>query len=593
MLTGMEGVNLMVEEDYKDYLTLAGVNIARCSTLKVDDFAGATLAVSLGGDGTLLGRAALLASHATPVVGINTGHLGYLTACRLQESRAVINDIMQGNYSRELRSMLQLVEINGKPCDNVVALNEIAILRQDTTSMIAMPTWINDTMLTTYKGDGLVISTPTGSTAYNMSVGGPIIHPSTGCIALSPISPHSLNMRPIVVPDDSRITITTTTRARWIQVSVDGMAMTLPGGSTMKVALAPYKLTTTPWCCSGAATTLPTPCARSCCGVPTNDKTIMTYHHTMIVPPPLAAGDSVAIVSPAGPVMHERLDGACSAMEALGWQVVEGEHCRGTHIAYDVVSHSAPLQERLADLQRAIHDPRVKAIVCGRGGYGAVHLLPHLDLDYIASHPKWIIGYSDISALHAAWHRAGVVSLHAPMAKQWALHGTEHPVSKAIAGALKGEGVPPVTVPAHPFNRQGQATATITGGNLAVLSGLLATPWNLLKPGNILFIEDVAEQVYQVQRMLYHLRLADILPHLAGLVVGQFTKYRGSENHAMERMISDMVAPYSYPVAFDFPIGHIDDNRAILEGAQATLAVTSHHAALTMELPEACSKSSL
>ena len=138
--------------------------------------------------------------------------------------------------------MLQLVSINGKQCDNIIALNEIAILRQDTTSMISMPTTINGTMLTTYMGDGLVISTPTGSTAYNMSAGGPIMMPMTSCLALSPISPHSLNMRPIVVSDDSEIVVTINTRAQWIQVSVDGMAMTLPSGSTVKIAQAPYRL---------------------------------------------------------------------------------------------------------------------------------------------------------------------------------------------------------------------------------------------------------------------------------------------------------------------------------------------------------------
>ena len=138
--------------------------------------------------------------------------------------------------------MLELVSINDKRCDNIIALNEIAILRQDTTSMISIPTTINGTMLTTYMGDGLVISTPTGSTAYNMSAGGPIMMPLTSCLALSPISPHSLTMRPIVVGDDSEIVVTINTRAQWIQVSVDGMAMTLPSGSTVKIAQAPYRL---------------------------------------------------------------------------------------------------------------------------------------------------------------------------------------------------------------------------------------------------------------------------------------------------------------------------------------------------------------
>lgn len=238
-----ESHTLSVESDFAAYVASLGIDLSQAATFELKDFDSAELAVSIGGDGTLLSKAALLASRGIPVVGINTGHLGYLTACRLNEAREMITSIEQNNCRLQQRTMLQLVEINGEPCNNVIALNEIAILRQDTTSMISMPTTINGTMLTTYKGDGLVISTPTGSTAYNMSVGGPIINPSTSCLALSPISPHSLNMRPIVVGDDSEIVVTINTRAQWIQVSVDGMAMTLPSGSTVKIAQAPYKLT--------------------------------------------------------------------------------------------------------------------------------------------------------------------------------------------------------------------------------------------------------------------------------------------------------------------------------------------------------------
>ncbi len=234
--------SLAIEEGFASYLRSMGIDLANATVFKRDDFEGAELAISIGGDGTLLGKAALLATHGTPVVGINTGHLGYLTACRLNEAIDMIELFKKGDYRKQERTMLQLLEIDGKPCDEVLALNEIAILRQDTTSMISMPTTINGTMLTTYKGDGLVISTPTGSTAYNLSVGGPIINPSTNCLALSPISPHSLNMRPIVVSDDSVLEVTVNTRAKWIQVSVDGMAMTLPSGSRVKIALAKNRL---------------------------------------------------------------------------------------------------------------------------------------------------------------------------------------------------------------------------------------------------------------------------------------------------------------------------------------------------------------
>ena len=237
-----EASDLMIEKDFRDYLESMGIDTDKARVLETGSFSGAKLAVSIGGDGTLLSKAALLARQGIPVVGINTGHLGYLAACRLNEAREMIESIKHGDCRHEERTMLQLVSINGEPCDNIIALNEIAILRQDTTSMISMPTTINGTMLTTYMGDGLVISTPTGSTAYNMSVGGPIMMPLTSCLALSPISPHSLTMRPIVVSDNSEIVVTINTRAQWIQVSVDGMAMTLPSGSTVKIAQAPYKL---------------------------------------------------------------------------------------------------------------------------------------------------------------------------------------------------------------------------------------------------------------------------------------------------------------------------------------------------------------
>ena len=169
-----------------------------------------------------------------------------------------------------------------------------------------------------------------------------------------------------------------------------------------------------------------------------------------------------------------------------------------------------------------------------------MHLLEHLDLDALARNPKWIMGFSDISALHAAWHRAGVVSIHSSMAKHLWLNGVEDELSDILYKIITSGELPSYHVVAHPHNRAGRATATITGGNLAVLMGLLATPFNILKPGHILFIEDVSEQVYQVQRLLYHLRLAGILPHLAGLVVGQFTKHRGEETTAMVDMIADM-----------------------------------------------------
>ncbi len=304
----------------------------------------------------------------------------------------------------------------------------------------------------------------------------------------------------------------------------------------------------------------------------------------MIIPPLLKPGDKIAIVSPSGTVLPKRVDGAVHAFKEWGFVPVEGKHCREKYTAYGIVSHSAPLESRLADFDRALHDPEVRAILCSRGGYGAVQLLEHLDLDYIAQNPKWLVGFSDISALHAAWHRAGVVSIHSPMAKHLTLYGSDDEINQINYKIMTRGEMPCYQEAPHPHNRPGIVTAPLTGGNLAVLMSLLATPFNIIKPGHILFIEDVAEQVYQVQRLLYHLRLAGILPRLAGLIVGQFTKHRGDDTTAMQDMIHDMVAPYHYPVAFNFPIGHVPRNLPMVEGSTATLQVTATATTLDMSI---------
>lgn len=301
----------------------------------------------------------------------------------------------------------------------------------------------------------------------------------------------------------------------------------------------------------------------------------------MLIPPLLRPGDKIAIVSPSGTVLSERVDGAVKAFKQWGFVPVEGKHCREQYTTYGVVSHSAPLESRLSDFLKALHDPEIRAILCSRGGYGAVQLLEHLDIDYITAHPKWLVGFSDISALHAAWHRAGVVSIHSPMAKHLTLYDADDEINQINYKIMTQGEFPSYNVDPHRHNRPGSTTATITGGNLAVLMSLLATPFNMIKPGNILFIEDVAEQVYQVQRLLYHLRLAGILPNLSGLIVGQFTKHRGEETSAMVDMISDMVARYDYPVAFNFPIGHVPRNIPIIEGATANLEVDGDGTRLT------------
>lgn len=289
----------------------------------------------------------------------------------------------------------------------------------------------------------------------------------------------------------------------------------------------------------------------------------------IIFPSPLTKGDKIAIISPASHILPDYVDGACNAIAQMGFQPVVSTHCKGQCGGY-----SGTIEQRLADFLEALHNPEVKAILCSRGGYGVVHLLEYLSADDIAKNAKWLIGFSDISALHAAMVASGVASIHASMAKHLTQFGVDDEATVALFNILQGK-LPTYQTPSHAFNKPGTASGTLTGGNMAVLCGLLDTDFDLLSRGDILFIEDVGEEVYKIERMLYNLRLSGVLPMIKGLIVGRFTDYRNPDGNgdSMEQMVKRMVEPYDIPVAFDFPVGHVDENMPLIEGAQVTLTV--------------------
>ena len=299
----------------------------------------------------------------------------------------------------------------------------------------------------------------------------------------------------------------------------------------------------------------------------------------MIFPRPLTHGDKVAILSPSSHIDPARVDGAAAVIAQWGFEPVVCPHCKGVSGTY-----SGTESQRLADLLWALQEPSVRAILCSRGGYGAVHLLPSLNAALLCHDPKWLIGFSDISALHAAWLTAGIASLHSSMTKLLAERGNDDPLCRLMLGVLQEGTLPAYDIAPHPLNRNGKATAMLVGGNMAVLTALVSTPFDILKPGRILFIEDISEEVYKVERMLYTLKLNGTLGQLAGLIVGQFTNYHcpNRNGDTMEQMIARMVAPYGYPVAMGFPVGHIDGNLPLIEGSQATLTVTDTATTLQM-----------
>lgn len=289
----------------------------------------------------------------------------------------------------------------------------------------------------------------------------------------------------------------------------------------------------------------------------------------VLTPRPLAHGDRVAILSPAGIIKPQLVYNCLPVLADRGWVPYVGENTFnrfGTYAGTD--------DERYSDLETALLDPDTRAIICARGGYGAVHLLERLDRLPLRDDPKWIVGYSDISALHALMTRHGIKSIHAPMTKHISQHKGLDEDSLRLFSQLEGQ-TPETRVEGRPLNRPGHAEGLLVGGNLAVIAGLLSTPFDVIKPGRILFIEDIAEPIYKTERILYTLRLNGTLASLGGLIVGRFTDYapdRGSKT--MEEMIAHMVADYDYPVAYNFPVGHVDHNVPLICSSTVSLDVT-------------------
>lgn len=217
------------------------ISIPACELIKDNNFT-ADYVLCFGGDGTFLDVASRVADKGTPIIGINTGRLGFLASFSPENMEGTIEDIYTGNINIEKHSVLSIscdeLELKDYPC----ALNEIAILKHDISSMISIHTDINNEHLTTYQADGLIISTPTGSTAYSLSVGGPIIVPQSDTICLTPVAPHSLNMRPIVLCDNSEITLKVESRSGSFLISLDGRSRSYPDNIHLRIQKAPYSI---------------------------------------------------------------------------------------------------------------------------------------------------------------------------------------------------------------------------------------------------------------------------------------------------------------------------------------------------------------
>lgn len=288
----------------------------------------------------------------------------------------------------------------------------------------------------------------------------------------------------------------------------------------------------------------------------------------IITPEYLKNGDRIALVAPAGKISGETVDPAVKMLETWGLEVVPGIHLYdGDH------QFAAGDNARLEDLQRALDDPSIKAVVCARGGYGTVRIIDWIDFDRFRKSPKWIIGFSDITVLHAHIHeRYGIETIHGAMASGIGIPG---PSSDTLRQILFGEKLRH-DFPTHPMSRQGVAKGPLVGGNLAILCSLLGSPSEPNTRGKILFIEEVGEHLYRIDRMMWSLKRSGKLDGLKGLIAGGMTEIKDTPDDFgknANEIIFEHVKEYGYPVCFDFPAGHQPVNRALVFGRNVTLNI--------------------
>ncbi len=283
----------------------------------------------------------------------------------------------------------------------------------------------------------------------------------------------------------------------------------------------------------------------------------------------LKPGDEIRIISPAGNIDPSLIEGAKSQLVNWGYRPTEGMFTRTVYGRF-----AGNEQERYTDLQQALDDPDVKAILCSRGGYGLAQIIDRINFTRFLEHPKWVIGFSDITILHEALHKTGYVSVHGSMAKQLSeLPNNSQPLV-LLENILKGK-MPSYKVISDPNNRTGKAKGKLIGGNLSVFLAMRATPFDFPWKGSVLFIEDVGEKPYQIDRMMQNLRISGALSQISGMIVGQFsdTEEDPEMNATIYEIIANAVKDYDYPVCFNFSAGHVDDNYPLLMGASVNLEV--------------------
>lgn len=297
----------------------------------------------------------------------------------------------------------------------------------------------------------------------------------------------------------------------------------------------------------------------------------------LITPPHLKRGDTIGIFAPARKVLPTQMDAFKSMVEREGYKIIEAPHLYGSNY-----QHSGSVEQRKSDLQQLLNDPNVRAIFAARGGYGAAQLLNGLTPNIITNDPKWLVGFSDVTALHAVFGKY-LESIHGVMPYSLSMDPPQGDNSfKMLFEFLRGAPLNYSITP-HPMNYHGSVTAPVVGGNLSVLYSLAGTSFEPEYDGRILFLEDLDEYLYHIDRMLLNFEQRGIFERIAGLLIGSFSDIHDNEipfGKSTYDNIAEKAHKYKVPTLFNFPAGHKIDNFPLIFGRLSTLIVEEHSCVL-------------
>lgn len=301
------------------------------------------------------------------------------------------------------------------------------------------------------------------------------------------------------------------------------------------------------------------------------------YFYRMISPPLLKPGDKIGIVATGRKVSINDVEAAKRIFASWGLEAISTPHLHSNAHAYLAGTDS----ERASDFQALIDNIEIKAIACARGGYGTTRIIDTLDFSALRKYPKWIIGFSDVTAIHLMLFKLGIKSLHATMPLLFS-NRSSSPSVETLRQSLTGES-PIISAAANRHNKFGKTTAPVIGGNLSMIVDSIGTSCDPDTSGKILVIEEIDEYMYKVDRMMMHLKRAGKLEDLSGLIVGHMTDIKQPElafGENIEQIIMSKLVGKNYPVAFNFPIGHENPNLSWVHGSVTTLNVTETGAQL-------------